>query len=92
VTINDVVWRVADEQIIPPAERRAWEVISHWSLKRFCRRQPPKSGLTRPNSLLTTASRPWSLSAQLSNKPAYCLIATITFLVMTFEMPAASFA
>jgi hypothetical protein len=25
-TINDVVWRVADEQIIPPAERRAWEV------------------------------------------------------------------
>ena len=25
-TINEVVWRVADEQIIPPAERRAWEV------------------------------------------------------------------
>ena len=25
-TINDVVWRVADEQVIPPAERRAWEV------------------------------------------------------------------
>lgn len=25
-TINDMVWRVADEQIIPPAERRAWEV------------------------------------------------------------------
>ena len=25
-TINDVVWRVADEQIIPPAARRAWEV------------------------------------------------------------------
>jgi hypothetical protein len=24
--INDVVWRVADEQVIPPAERRAWEV------------------------------------------------------------------
>ena len=24
-TINDIVWRVADEQIIPPAERRAWE-------------------------------------------------------------------
>jgi hypothetical protein len=25
-TLNEVVWRVADEQIIPPAERRAWEV------------------------------------------------------------------
>ncbi len=25
-TINDVVWRVADEQVIPTAERRAWEV------------------------------------------------------------------
>jgi hypothetical protein len=25
-TINDVVWRVADEQIIPPEARRAWEV------------------------------------------------------------------
>jgi hypothetical protein len=25
-TINDVVWRVADEQVIPPLERRAWEV------------------------------------------------------------------
>ena len=25
-TINDGVWRVADEQIIPPAARRAWEV------------------------------------------------------------------
>jgi hypothetical protein len=25
-SINDVVWRVADEQIIPPAARRAWEV------------------------------------------------------------------
>jgi hypothetical protein len=25
-TINDIVWRVADEQIIPPAARRAWEV------------------------------------------------------------------
>ena len=24
--INEVVWRVADEQVIPPAERRAWEV------------------------------------------------------------------
>jgi hypothetical protein len=24
-TINEVVWKVADEQIIPPAERRAWE-------------------------------------------------------------------
>jgi hypothetical protein len=24
--LNEVVWRVADEQIIPPAERRAWEV------------------------------------------------------------------
>ncbi len=25
-TINNVVWRVADEQVIPAAERRAWEV------------------------------------------------------------------
>jgi hypothetical protein len=25
-TLNEVVWRVADEQIIPPAERRTWEV------------------------------------------------------------------
>ena len=25
-TLNEVVWRVADEQILPPAERRAWEV------------------------------------------------------------------
>jgi hypothetical protein len=25
-TVNDAVWRVADEQIVPPAERRAWEV------------------------------------------------------------------
>jgi len=25
-TINQVVWRVADEQIIPPEQRRAWEV------------------------------------------------------------------
>jgi hypothetical protein len=25
-TLNEVVWRVADEQVIPPAERRAWEV------------------------------------------------------------------
>ncbi len=24
--INEVVWRVADEQIVPPAQRRAWEV------------------------------------------------------------------
>jgi hypothetical protein len=24
--INEVVWRVADEQVVPPAERRAWEV------------------------------------------------------------------
>jgi hypothetical protein len=24
--INEVVWRVADEQIIPPVQRRAWEV------------------------------------------------------------------
>ena len=24
--INDVVWRVADEQIIPPIQRRSWEV------------------------------------------------------------------
>ena len=24
--INEVVWRVADEQVIPPKERRAWEV------------------------------------------------------------------
>jgi hypothetical protein len=24
--INDLVWRVADEQIVPPAERRGWEV------------------------------------------------------------------
>ncbi len=24
--VNDVVWRVADEQIVPPAERHVWEV------------------------------------------------------------------
>jgi hypothetical protein len=23
--INEIVWRVADEQVVPPAERRAWE-------------------------------------------------------------------